>query len=121
VGAFACTLGPELEERASPFFDEDSALAVALDAVGYLALQRFARSVREQIALQMGSTGWQVGIALSPDSAWGLGIGQRQLFALVEARLIGVGAKRELIDAAKEIAVLHPRRRSGHDLDGRPV
>lgn len=102
VGAFVCTLGPELEEHASAFFDEDPALAVALDAIGSVALQRLAHSVREQIALQMGSTGWQVGMALSPGSAWGLEIGQRQLFALVEAELIGVGLNKSSLMQPKK-------------------
>jgi len=90
VGAFVCTIGPELEDQASALFAEDPALAVALDAVGSVALQRLAHSVREATALEMGRTGWQVGVAISPGASWGLEIGQRQLFALVEAGLIGV-------------------------------
>jgi len=102
VGAFVCTLGPELEESASALFGTDPALALALDAVGSVALQHLAHSVREKIALQMGSTGWQIGMALSPGSAWGLEIGQRQLFALVEAGLIGVGLNKSSLMQPKK-------------------
>jgi hypothetical protein len=90
VAAVVCTLGPALEDRASDWCSEDVALAVALDAVGSVALQRLAYSVREQIAVRMQRTGWQVGVALSPGAGWALATGQRQLFALVEAGLIGV-------------------------------
>ena len=90
VVAVVCTLGPELEDQASALFSEDAALAVALDAVGSIALQHLAHGVREQIALRMVQSGWQVGVALSPGAGWALETGQRQLFALVEAGLIGV-------------------------------
>jgi hypothetical protein len=90
VVAVVCTLGPELEERASAFFSEDPALAVALDTVGSVALQRLAHCVREALPLLMGRADWQVGVALSPGAGWALETGQRQLFALVDAGLIGV-------------------------------
>jgi len=90
VAAVVCTLGPELEERASALFSEDVAVAMALDVTGSIALQRLANAAREQIALRMGQSGWQVGMALSPGTGWALETGQRQLFALVDAGLIGV-------------------------------
>ena len=90
VVAVVCTLGPELEDRASASFSEDPALAVALDAVGSAALQRLAHRVRDELALLAGSPDWELGVALSPGAGWELESGQRQLFALLDAGLVGV-------------------------------
>lgn len=102
LAVVVCTLGPELEDHASAVFRDDPALAVAIDAFGSVAMQRLAQAVRVQLAADMTETGWQVGVALSPGTGWDLEAGQRQIFALVEAGLIGV--------SLEESALMRPKK-----------
>ncbi len=102
VAAVVCTLGPELEAHVSGIFKDDPALALAVDAFGSVVMQRLAQAVRTQLASDMTEVGWQVGVALSPGTGWDLEAGQHQIFALVEAGLIGV--------SLQESALMRPKK-----------
>jgi hypothetical protein len=90
-----CTIGPALEERASSRIATDPLIGLALDGLGSAAVEELARGVCQLFTARATAVGMRATQPLSPGmSGWDLGEGQRQLFALVDARQVGVSLNR---------------------------
>ncbi|HTV12549.1 MAG TPA: hypothetical protein VME20_11895 [Acidimicrobiales bacterium] len=91
LAAVVCTIGPQLEEKASLEFKRDPALAVAIDAVGSAALHRLQVWACQRVEQQAARRSWHASLPLSPGvGGWDLVAGQRQLFGIVDAARIEV-------------------------------
>ena len=91
VVAMVCTIGPGLEARASACFPDDPALGVALDGLGTTAVDLLASLACRWVDGQAAERGLRTTIPLSPGLlGWPVAIGQRQVFAAVDAEAAGV-------------------------------
>ncbi len=103
VIAVICTIGPQLEEKASEIFQKDATLGLAIDGVGSAAVEALANAVCNQIEIQSARHGWQTTIPLSPGMiGWSVSEGQPFLFRILQPIKIGV----ELTSAG----VMKPRK-----------
>jgi hypothetical protein len=83
--AIVCTIGPELEDRASALFADDPAAALALDGAGTAAVEALATSVCEHFRQEADERGLRGSIPCWPGSPqWPAEEAQPQLFDLVD-------------------------------------
>lgn len=86
-----CTIGAALERRASEIFQEDLSLGLALDGLGSAAVEALANAACDFFERQAAAEVLQTTIPLSPGMiGWLIEVGQREIFALVNASEIGV-------------------------------
>jgi len=91
VVAIVCTIGPLLEERSASWMSTDAPRALALDALGSVAVEQLATLAGNVVEQAAAADGLCTTIPLSPGLiGWPLQTGQQQLFALVDAASIGV-------------------------------
>jgi Vitamin B12 dependent methionine synthase, activation domain len=91
VTAVVCTIGPEVEELASKWMEENLLLGLALDGLGNAAVERLAQQVCNHIGEQARAKGLTASTPLSPGSPeWPVETGQPQIFALVDAAEAGI-------------------------------
>jgi len=91
VLVIVCTIGDALEKRASQAMEQEPVYGLALDGVGAAAVEALANAACQHFAEQATAEGLRTTIPLSPGMAgWPLKEGQRQLFALLDSRQIGV-------------------------------
>jgi hypothetical protein len=91
VIAVICTIGGALEEHTSQAMAQDPVHALALDGVGGAAVEALANAACQQFAASAAAEGRQTTVPFSPGMVgWPLLDGQRQIFALLDARQIGV-------------------------------
>ncbi len=80
------TVGAALEARVAALMQEDPAFALALDAVGTVAVDLLRHAALQRCAGVAAARGMQVTRPLSPGTAgWPLAQGQQQIFALLDA------------------------------------
>jgi hypothetical protein len=103
VVVLVATIGGQLEEEVERRFPDDPCVAVAIDALGSAALHQIAVIMRGTIEARARRRSWQVTAPVAPGSAgWPLVSGQRQVFGVVDASLIGV--------ALNESSMMLPRK-----------
>ena len=91
VAALVCTIGAELEQRATRVMAEDPSLGLALDGCGSAAVEALANAACRQFEAEAQGAAWQTTIPLSPGMiGWPVEVGQPQVFALVDTEGIGV-------------------------------
>lgn len=91
IEAIVCTIGPALERLAAATMGNDPARSVALDALGSAAVEQVATLASARVQERAAADGLCSTLPISPGLiGWPLDIGQRQLFALVDAAAIGV-------------------------------
>ncbi|MGB8213288.1 MAG: hypothetical protein WCE68_06990 [Anaerolineales bacterium] len=91
VVAAVCTIGPELEGAITQWLPEDPAYAMALDGLGNAAVEILSQQVCGRIAEQVQVEGLQASTPLSPGNPeWAVGIGQPQIFALLDPSEAGI-------------------------------
>ncbi|NLA04410.1 MAG: hypothetical protein GX881_01685, partial [Firmicutes bacterium] len=85
-----CTIGTELEERATEVMSTDMIHGIALDGAGTAAVGKLSRLLREEIVYHAEKTGFKAGMKANPGQE-GWPIWQQQtFFSLVPAEKIGV-------------------------------
>jgi len=86
-----CTIGSQLEAVVSELIQSDAVLGLALDGVGTAAVETLATQASSMFEERARAHGWQTSIPLSPGMlGWEVDPGQRQVFALLDAALVGV-------------------------------
>jgi hypothetical protein len=91
ITAVVCTIGPELENLASSWMQENPLLALALDGLGNAAVEILAQQVCGRIGKQAQAKGLQASTPLSPgEPDWPVEVGQPQIFALLDPSQAGV-------------------------------
>ncbi len=91
VVVMVCTLGSQLEEVSAELMSSDPLLALALEGLGAAAVEMLATQACSVVEAEAASEKLQTSIPLSPGMVgWPVDPGQRQLFSLVAADLIGV-------------------------------
>jgi hypothetical protein len=86
-----CTIGDQIELLISEAMKSEPGLGMALDGLANGAVENLGTQICrhfEQVALQRG---WQCSLPVSPGmEGWPLAEAQKQVFALVDASLVGV-------------------------------
>jgi hypothetical protein len=91
LAVVVCTVGPELEEEASRLLLEDPALSLGLDGLANAAVDLLAVQVCARLGEQAAEQGLQASTPISPGAdEWPVGVGQPELFDLLDASQIGV-------------------------------
>jgi hypothetical protein len=91
VALAVCTIGAGLEELAATLIKIDPLLALALDGMGNAAVEKTAQQVCRQFGEQAQARGWMTSGPLSPgEPEWPVGVGQPQIFALLDPSRVGV-------------------------------
>jgi hypothetical protein len=91
VFVFVCTIGPSLEEFSASLFQEDPALAVALDALGSAAVSLLVSAALSRAQAKVSCKGWLLSPPASPGQpGWPTEVGQSEVFGAVNASLVGV-------------------------------
>jgi hypothetical protein len=86
-----CTIGPGLEDLVTSLMEKNPLLGLALDGLGNAAVEKTAQTVCERIGKQAQSKGLTTSGPLSPgESEWPVGIGQPQIFSLIDPSQIGI-------------------------------
>jgi hypothetical protein len=86
-----CTIGEALEQRVSALFARDPTSALALDGLGSAAVEALATAACHHFESLAAAEGLQTSLPLNPGlTGWPLADGQRQIFALLDGRQIGV-------------------------------
>lgn len=91
VAAIVCTLGEAIERRISALMPEDPSLAFALDGFGSAALDVLGAEICSKLEADARASGLHTSIPISPGMiGWPVDVGQRQIFAALDAEQIGV-------------------------------
>lgn len=91
VVVMVCTIGPQLEAISGELIYTNPVLGMALEGVGTAAVEALATQACSDLEKQVVGMGLKASIPLSPGMVgWEVNPGQHQLFALVDASLIGV-------------------------------
>jgi hypothetical protein len=91
VVVMVCTLGSQLEEVSGELMNSEPLLALALEGLGAAAVEMLATQACSLLEDEAARENFQTSIPLSPGMVgWPVDPGQRQLFSLVAANLIGV-------------------------------
>lgn len=81
VVLMVCTIGSQVEDRASSMFNEDPMLSLALDSFGTVAVEVLSIKACNYIEINTAAEGMQTSIPLSPGMiGWDIMEGQTQLF-----------------------------------------
>lgn len=91
VFAVICTVGSEVHKYASSAMENNLVLGLAIDGVGSAAVEALANAVCRDIEFQVGASGLQTTIPLSPGMVgWPVEDGQPILFEILDPAQIGV-------------------------------
>jgi hypothetical protein len=103
VAVVLYTSGAALETRTQQAMSNDAPYAFALDGVGNAANDALSLLVYRHVNRLADERGWQSSIFLNPGMlGWSVEQGQPQIFALVDAAVIGVSVNENL--------AMHPRK-----------
>jgi hypothetical protein len=91
IVAALCSIGGGVEREAKGYFRQDPVLALALEGFGSAAAETLATEFCALVEQRASTTGMASSIPLSPGMVgWPVDEGQRQLFNILDASLIGV-------------------------------
>jgi hypothetical protein len=91
ITAVVCTIGPELENLASSWMQENPLLALALDGLGNAAVEILAQQVCGRIGEQAQAKSLDASTPLFPGSPeWPVEVGQTQIFTLLDPSQAGI-------------------------------
>ncbi|MFT3831029.1 MAG: vitamin B12 dependent-methionine synthase activation domain-containing protein [Opitutaceae bacterium] len=90
AAAFACTIGPGLEEWGREVMKEDPALGFIADAVGSAVAEALADRLHDHIEFAMAQRGWRITNRYSPGYCGWSVAEQHALFALLPPAFCGI-------------------------------
>ena len=86
-----CTIGPQLENLASSWMDENPLLGLALDGLGNSAVEALGLQVCMHIGNQARVANMTASTPLSPgEPEWKVEVGQPQIFTLLDPSRVGI-------------------------------
>ncbi len=86
-----CTIGGDLEQRASQVMEADMVHGLALYGAGSAAVEALANAACQYFELAAAQEGWQTTVPLSPGMiGWPVEQGQPQIFSLLDGSQIGM-------------------------------
>lgn len=91
VVLIAATIGERLEDFASQILKRNAAYGLALDGFGTAAIETLAAATCQHFSKAAARKGWKSTVPLGPGMVdWPLEVGQKQVFALLDAEKIGL-------------------------------
>ncbi len=91
VLAVVCTIGSELDERATQVMESEIVHGLALYGVGSAAVEALANAACQRFEEEAAERGWQTTIPLSPGMiGWSVEEGQPQIFSLLGGSQVSV-------------------------------